>query len=403
MKRILFVDDDLNVLKGLERSLYKMSREWEMEFVDSGARALNVMARKPFDVVVADMRMPVMNGAELLNQVMQNYPRTVRLILSGHADNDMVLKCVGSTHQYLSKPCDPDMLRQTIERAAALERTLESQTLRQLVSQMQRLPSLPSLYIEIVEKIKSPEVPLQDIAAIVAKDIGMTAQLLKLVNSAFFGLSQEISSAEAAVSYLGIDTIKSLVLSIHTFSRFNAIHIPGFSIDELWRHSMSTATAARAIALTQERNSKVADEAFSAGMLHDTGKLVLAGNFPAEYAEVLRLVDTQSLPLLIAERRVVGATHADVGGYLLGLWGLPVPVVEAIMLHHQPGLCPVKTFSPLTAVHVGDFLARENTSSGLPAPEAGLDMGYLESCGSAKCLDRWRAVVQDALDKEQNQ
>jgi DNA-binding NtrC family response regulator len=153
-KRILFVDDEAMVLDGLRRMLRPMRDEWEMEFCESGPIALAQMAVSPADVIVSDMRMPGMNGAELLTRVMELYPRTVRLILSGHADHELILKCVGSTHQFLAKPCDPEAIKATVRRAAATDGALQSDALKTLVGQMSRLPSIPTLYREIVEALK---------------------------------------------------------------------------------------------------------------------------------------------------------------------------------------------------------------------------------------------------------
>jgi DNA-binding NarL/FixJ family response regulator len=219
-KRILFADDEALVLEGLQRMLRNMRPEWDMVFVAGGAKALELMEQSPFDVVVSDMRMPGMNGAVLLGEVMKRFPRTIRLILSGHADQELILKCVGSTHQYLTKPCEPDALRAAVRRATELENSLQDQNLRQLISQMDRLPSIPSLYIEIVELLRDPDVGIQEVAEIIAKDMGMTAKILKLVNSSFFGLHRRLSSAAEAASYLGLDTIKSLVLSINAPSAY---------------------------------------------------------------------------------------------------------------------------------------------------------------------------------------
>ena len=214
-----------------------MRNEWEMEFVDNAADALARMERGGVDVVVSDMRMPGMNGAQLMTEVMKRHPQTVRIILSGHADQDLIMKCVGSTHQYLAKPCDPDALKATVGRASAMDAAMQNKTLQKLTSQMDRLPSLPSLYIEVVEKLQTPEVTLEDVAVIIAKDIGMTAKILKLVNSAFFGLRRQISGPEEAVAYLGLDTIKALVLSINAFSL-------------MVRGSRSTAKSASSVGIT---------------------------------------------------------------------------------------------------------------------------------------------------------
>jgi HD-like signal output (HDOD) protein len=394
-KRILFVDDESMVLQGLQRMLRPMRNEWDMSFVESGAQALELMAQAPFDVVVSDMRMPGMNGAELLNEVMKRHPKTVRLILSGHADQDLILKCVGSTHQYLAKPCDAETLKSTLLRATALEASLKNERIQKLVAQIDRLPSIPAIYTQIVEKLQDPEAGLDEVGAIISRDIGMTAKILKLVNSAFFGLRREVSGPAEAVAYLGLDTVKSLVLSLHAFSQFEDVKIPGFSLPALWNHSMETASFAKGIAAAEQAEGKLRDECFVAGMLHDAGKLVLACNFTEQYGAVVRLTNEKNFTMLAAEQEVFGATHADVGGYLLGLWGLPVPVVEAIALHHAPAECPAKVFSPLTAVHVADALAHEQQAPAEVGVGSPVDASYLAELHLAGRLDVWRALLKE--------
>ena len=247
-KRILFVDDEEMILEVLRRMLRPLTNEWELSFAADGDKALALMEQAPFDVVVSDMRMPGLNGAELLSEVMKRYPRTQRLIHSGYADRELILQCVGSTHQYLAKPCTVETLRGVLRRAAALDDSLGSETLKQLLGRLDRLPSIPALYVELVQKLQNPEVDLDDVAAVISKDMAMTAKMLKLVNSAFFGLQCEVNTPAEAASYLGLDTIKSLVLSIQVFSQFEDAHVPGFSLDHVWPHSLQTAMAARAVA-----------------------------------------------------------------------------------------------------------------------------------------------------------
>lgn len=383
--RVLFVDDEALVLQGLQRSMRSMRNEWEMTFVDNAAAALAFMEKTSVDVIVSDMRMPAMNGAQLLGQVMRRYPKTVRLILSGHADQDLILQCVGSTHQFLSKPCDPEQLRATVGRAMDLESKLNNERLQLLVGRMEHLPSVPSLYSEIVDLMHDPETTLEDVGNIIAKDIGMTAKILKLVNSAFFGLRRQVASPAEAVAYLGLDTIKSLVLSMHAFSQFESAQAGGFSLAELWDHSMRTAAAARWLVQMELNDRKMMDEAFVSGLLHDAGKSALAFNFPDEYGKVLVRTRTSSLTLRQAEQEAFGADHADVGGYLLGLWGLPTPVVEAIALHHQPTQSFANAFTPLTAVHVANAIISAGTA-GAPA----WDVTYLERLKLAGRVNLWR-------------
>ena len=266
MKRqVLFVDDEPLVLEGLKRMLRVLRDQWDMHFVESGEKALALLEQMPMHVVVSDMRMPGMNGAELLHGVMQKYPGTVRLILSGYADRELILGCVDSTHQYLSKPCDPEALLGAVARAAALEGALQSDRIRRLIGQMQNIPSLPSLYGEIVDRTSDPNVTLEEIAETIAKDPAMTAKILKLVNSAFFGLRRDVSSLSEAISYLGIDTIKSLVLTVNAFAQFEGKNYPGFSIDQIWGHSLSVAAGAKQIAREEGCKPRVREEAFVGG------------------------------------------------------------------------------------------------------------------------------------------
>ncbi|MFQ5753214.1 MAG: response regulator, partial [bacterium] len=219
-KRILFVDDEVNVLQGLQRMLRSMRNEWQMEFALCGQKALEIMSQTPFDMIVSDMRMPGMDGAELLNEVMQRYPDIVRIILSGQASKEEIIKSIGPTHQYLPKPCDAEKLKATIARAFAQHDLLKDRKLKELVSRMKSLPSLPSLYLELQKELQSLEVTMAKVGEIISKDVGMTAKILQLINSAYFGLPVHVSSAVHAAKLLGPEIIKSLVLSVQIFSMF---------------------------------------------------------------------------------------------------------------------------------------------------------------------------------------
>jgi len=394
-KRILFVDDDPLVLQGMERAFRRMRAEWDMVFAESAEQALALMAEEPFDVVVSDMHMPAMNGPALLTEVMQRYPKTVRLILSGTADQELIMKCVGSAHQFLAKPCDLQSLKATVERTLKLASSLQNEAIRRLVSQMNRLPTMPSLYVKLVDLLQTPDFSLEQVGDLVAQDLAMTAKLLQLVNSAFFGLARRISNPAEAVAYLGVDMVKTLVLSLDTFDQFATVSCSGLSMEQLWHHCLETAGAAKVIARAEESATKLVDEAFLGGLLHDVGKLVFAANFGGQYRQVVRLAETGEITLAEAERQSFQATHADVGGYLLGLWGLPVPVVEAIALHHSPEQSTTPAFSPLSAVHVANALVQELRPSGLQALPA-INLSYLELLGLSGRLEGWRRALREA-------
>jgi HD-like signal output (HDOD) protein/CheY-like chemotaxis protein len=393
IKRILFVDDEPMILQGLQRTLRCMRNEWDMAFVGSGAEALEIMAKKPFDAVITDMRMQGMNGAELLSIVMKRYPKTIRLILSGHADKELILQCVGTAHQYLAKPCEIDLLKRTLQRATTMESTLKSEKLRALVSQLECLPSIPTIYMELVDRIRDPEVSLEDVGASIAKDVGLTAQILKLVNSAFFGLSQQLSTTTEAVSYLGVETVKSLLLSVHAFAQFKDVKIEGFSIESVSTHGLETAAMAKAIALAENAENLIRDQSFVAGMLHDVGKIILASNFTAQCKRAIELSRQRPCRVWEAEQEIFGADHAEVGGYLLGLWGLPVPVVEAIAQHHQPANSLDQTFNPLTAVHVANAFIHECIDPTGGLAQDSIDLAYLNELGLPDRLGVWRETL----------
>ena len=391
--RVLFVDDDPLVLQGLRRALHGMRAQWDLQFATSGSQALALMGEQTFDAVVTDMKMPGMNGADLLEEVLRQHPQTARLVLSGHADQELVYRCVGVAHQCLSKPCDPETLRRTVQRTLDANHSLKSDVVRKLVSRMDRLPTIPALYSEMMEKLQSPEVSLEAVAAVVEKDPGLTAKLLQLVNSAFFGLSRPLANSLEALTYLGLETVKSLVLSLHVFSQYENLPCAGVSLNEVWHHSLRTAATARIIVHGQGLPTPKADAAFVGGLLHDVGRLVLACNCLEEYAETCQLALRTATPLEDAETRVLACTHAEVGGFLLGLWGLPAPVVEAIAFHHTPAASHDHDFTALTAVHAANVLDWEGRGGEVVFPRPALDLAYLADLGLEASIPIWRELL----------
>lgn len=398
MKRqILFVDDEQKVLDGLQRMLRSMRHEWEMSFVASGYEALEVLDRKPFDVVVSDMRMPGMDGAQLLTLVRERHPRVVRIILSGYSDQEMVMKSVRVAHQYLSKPCDSDSVKFTVMRAFALRNLLANEALLRVVSQIETLPSVPSVYQEVVKELHAPDASIDRIAEIMSKDISMTAKILQLANSAFFGLRQHVNSLNRALALLGLDTLVALVMSVQIFSKHEHTSVPGFSIPNLMDHSMKTGAVAKAIAKEEKQDQALVNDAFMGGLLHDVGKLILATGLTENFNDINKMVQETHCSLRQAEHQILGTTHAEVGAYLMGLWGLPDPIVEAIAFHHSPGKCVGKIFSPLTAVHVGDVLTNGGLDGGAGEAEDPLDLDYLAELHYSDRLPSWKAASEQFI------
>jgi len=400
-KTVLFLDDEARILEGLQRMLRHMRKDWDMVFEDNPHKALQLLSTRPVDVVVSDVRMPAMDGVTFLGQVKDRFPGVARIILSGHADESLTLRSVKIAHQYLAKPCEAEALKATVARACAVCDLLNNNALQAAVAGMDTLPSLPTLYSQIMTELQSPDASVQRIGEIVAGDPAMTAKILQVVNSAFFGLRRRVSDPAQAVNFLGLDTIRSLVLAIGIFSQFNAFQVKTFSIERLWGHCIETADLARTIARCETETKQLVEDAFLAGLLHDTGKLVLVANAPDLYRQALEAAESGVLPLWQAEQQVFGASHAEVGAYLMGLWGLPDQIVAAIAFHHQPAHFAGEDFHALTAVHGADALLAEAAQGHDGPPSVRIDPDYLARLKLTDHLDGWRVQCRGALEGSQ--
>ncbi len=392
MKNLLFVDDEPKVLQGLQRQLHSMRKEWNMNFIDGGQKALDFMATHRVDVIISDMIMPGMDGSQLLTEVTKHHSNTVRIVLSGHAGREAVLRLVGPAHQYLAKPCDAVELRNAIARAFALRDLLCNDQLKQLATRVKCLPSLPALHHQLTAEFQKEDPSIERIGEIITRDIGMTTKILQLVNSAFFGLPQPINNPTEAVMYLGLTTVRSLVLSLQVFSQFDQKLNQGFSLDALAHHCWMTGVVASRVAQAERKDTRMRDQCFLAGLLHDVGQLILATGLPEEYMKVLQIAKDQNQSVGQAEREHFGATHADVGAYLLGLWGLPNPIIEAVAMHHSPSLCVVQEFSPVIAVHVADVFVHEQSGTNTELPPPVMDAAHITLLGLADRIETWRSV-----------
>ncbi len=393
--RVLFVDDEINVLSGLRRMLRGQRNEWDMLFANSGNEALQLLEQTPCDVIVSDMRMPGIDGAELLSRVAEQYPHTVRLVLSGQSEHERIFRAVGPAHQFLSKPCDEKELVATIRRACSLQSHLQDKSLRNVVSQVGSLPSLPELYKRLVVELEADDTSVEKVGEIIESDLGMSAKVLQLVNSSFFGLPQHVACPKHAVSLLGLNVIRPLCLTAGAFSQYEDSLVDGFSLSVAIDHSLQVATVARRIADSEHSPPQLIDDAFIAGMLHDIGKLILASKLTTQFRQAVALSMAESLPLWQAEYQVLGTTHAEIGAHLLDLWGLPTPIVEAVAFHHRPEHSKHDGFAPLTAVYVANKLLSHD-SHGIDGANDEMNKDYLNSIRLQDRMEAWRPLVGSA-------
>lgn len=397
-RKILFVDDEPCVLDGLRRMMHAMRNDYETDLVESGEVALESMSREDFDVIVSDMRMPGMDGAELLAEVKSRHPKAVRIALSGQTDKAVIYRCLAPTHQFLAKPCSAETLKSTLKRACTLRDMMNMEKLKELLTGMESLPSLPSVYNELVKELQSSDTSIKRVEQIISRDLGMVTKIMQMVNSAFFGLRKHVSSPGQAIVLLGLDTIKALVLSAQVLTQFNQSELEGLSLESLWQHSMAVGGLAKQIAKTETTEQEAVDKAFIAGMLHDVGKLVFATKLPDDYRRALSVAKEEKIIPAEAERQVISASHAEVGGFLLGLWGFDESIVEALVYHHNPKNNLTKAYSSLTAVHAANAFVYEGDDQSGPNPK--LDISYFTEIGLENRLLVWREICRGMKQKE---
>ncbi len=392
--RILIVDDEVTLLRLMKLGMRSMAGEWDMHFAESGEAALELINQQPFDVVITDMRMPGMNGAQLLNLVLRDHPKTVRIILSGYADLNEVVNSVGLTHQFLDKPCSLEDLKNCLRRVTNVQGHLNHAKIRGATAGMKNLPSLPKVYLEIADAIQSPDCSTELIAEIASKDPGLSAKLLQLSNSAFFGFGRKVYSVDEAVQLLGVSIIQSLALATPLYSSFDQRKCPGFPLEQIWDHSAEVAVLGRTLFRRHMDDPQLAEQAFAAGIMHDLGKLILADSLGEEYSAVLKESCVTRTPLHLVEQKYLNTTHAEVGAYLLAIWGLPIPLVEAVACHHHPHRTGTKEVCLPGIIHIADAL--QHTQPGhpdmVPTPP---DADYLKLVHLNEHFEMWQQELAD--------
>lgn len=347
--RILFVDDEVNLLLGLRRMLRSQRDVWEVDFAEGGEEALGKLAAQPFDVLVSDMRMPGMDGSQLLAAARERHPRTTRIILSGHAHRDMIISAIGPTQQYLSKPCDATTLISTLNRVLAVRELLADPGLQEVFGGVGSLPKPPAIYEQMLALAADPECRMSDVVEVIEGDVATSADVLRLLNSAYFGMPHRVETVERAVSLLGLETIQALAVAGAVFRSDRALP-PGLDETELSARGIAVGSAARRLATELGWHKERVTDAFFAGLLHEVALPALVAARPEGWPPVQQVVaaalaatpgpgagpDDGVARVAAAEREHLGCTASRGSAYLLGLWGFSQPVVEALAWLDEP-------------------------------------------------------------------
>jgi HD-like signal output (HDOD) protein len=358
-QRVLFVDDEAAILEGLRAVLRPHRREWDMVFALGGPAGLQEVISSKFDVVVTDMRMPILDGAALLTRVKELQPHAVRLVLSGQTDPQTALKSVFTAHQFLAKPCDTEKLRNVVKRCCELNELLFSDELKSLAGDVSVLPAAPTTYLAISKALADPSSSIGDVARIVEREPTLCAKVLQVANSAFFGLPRAVSSVSQAATYLGTLALRDLSLAMEAMSRLQSgkQKLPAASYAAFQINALAVGLLGRRWFASDRRK---ADDAFVAGMLRDMGHLVLA----------TRQGSGTSDP----------EQHAALSAYLLGLWGIPHAVLEAVAFHENPERVEHDALEVMDVVHLADYVVSTLAPSPFQAPPT-CDLARLERLG----------------------
>lgn len=352
---VLFIDDDKDVIESLKRATYSMRKKWKIFYASGGKEGIDLLRKERIDVVVSDLRMPGIDGTKTLEFARDNNPETIRLSLSGYSNETAILKTTSLAHQFISKPANPKIIIDKILSSCEARSYLCNPDLNRFVSGIGSLPTLPEMFVKLEKEIAKPNFSIKKIADLILTDPGISAKILQVVNSGFFGLPIRITKIDSAISYLGINIVKALVLHATTYNAENADSSTARKeIEKIGAHSLGAAKAAEKICKAIGLKGEIADDSFLSGILHDIGKLILLKKY---ISDSVRIPEEVSGKIEI-ETHSFGFNHAEAGAFLLGIWGLPDEVVKATAYHHDPNESQDFGKSPLLAVYLSNILTQ---------------------------------------------
>lgn len=398
-KNILFVDDTENVISGISRQLRPYRDQWQLFFAQSGAQALQIMAEQPIDLIVSDMMMPGMRGDELLKTVRERYPGIVRMILSGYADENTLTQSLEIAHQYLSKPCNSDVLREAISQIFKIQACVSNPRIANGVGDANRLPSLPKIYHELNAAIADDTTTSQVVADIFARDMVLSAKLLQLVNSPYFGLNRVVSNLTDAVNLIGLRRLNSLVLSVHIKTAFPVENPAMIRIMELlWEDAGRVAELSRLIAISENQQEDRPDQAYMGGLLHNMGLLIFLSRGGEKMQALIEQVKNTNTPVPELENAIFGFTRSEAAAYILSLWKIPPRIIEAVLLQSSPNDSDYDGINALTAVHVASCLLKPSVMRDCDRLfEMKLDNRYLDRIGKIERVANWQILAKKII------
>jgi HD-like signal output (HDOD) protein len=393
LKRILVLTDNRADSESTTPAFADLPFGWKAHFSSSPADALCVLSQVEFDLLFVDLNDGPLAGVQFLHEVWQRHPQVIRFLLGATYDSDVMLTCVMGGHQFLQKPLSVPSVRAALDRAELMDRMLQDKAVQGIVSRIRTFPSRPTIYVEVMKELRSPNASAITVGEIVSRDMAISTKLIQVINTAPFGLLQPVTTPADAVLMLGMEITASLVLGIEAFARLDNIKPLYFSIDQVWRHCQNVALTSKRIAELFSSDREVAHDAFTSGLLHDLGKVALAMNLEEQYKTTVTRAQQKKIRESEAEKELLGATHAEAGAYLLSLWGLPATIVEAVGMHHCPAGRLDRDFSATAAVHLANTLEYARHCLETNRPEFLMDLDYPEAFSLHEYGDALREIA----------
>lgn len=349
MITILLVDDEQNVLNAIRRSMFDLGESHTLHFVPNADQALQILDQQAIDVLLSDIRMPGMGGEELLRKAYRHYPDMIRFGISGYSKRETSLALINAVHQFFAKPCEISYLLDAITRACNGRNSIRNPGLRQLLLGTGALPVQAHLLRMLIEELDCPQSSIERIGQLVSQDAGMSAKVLQVVNSAFFGLCRHVSSPAEAAGLLGPEILRTMVHTTDSFIPVEALPTGPFDLSRLWPWAVQVGETARNLALHFSRNRQIADHALIAGYLIPIGLLMYESELMYEMISQAQL---QACPFREVEREYLGISHNEIAAALADIWGFPEPVAAALRYAYHPEANLIHEFDAVCAVHV---------------------------------------------------
>ncbi|WP_320174701.1 response regulator [Maridesulfovibrio sp.] len=398
-KNILFIDNDKEQLRMLDKQLSALKKRWQVDYASNKEEAMEQLRTRPYDIIAMELNVDGFEGDELLDEIKYRQPGSIRFIISESVNSENYLKFVKYAHQFITKPYTQSELIGKIKKSLRLKNIFLNERAAKGIASIEELPTMPELFLKLERELNKEDVLISNIGKMIGEDMSMTAGLLKLVNSPFFGLYSKVTNPEQAVTLLGLDNLKGLVLGIHLFNSTKNTKFD-FSIEELGKHCQYTALMARSIIKAEGGSNEQAEHTFLAGFLHDIGKLVLATSYPDEYSTILSIVRETNIPVPEAEKDILGFTHAEIGAYLLAIWGFDEDIIEAIYCHHKPQRLGSVDLSPAVAIHVANSFDHElRVKNSEYAPHL-LSAEWLEQNEFSSKLPEWLQICAETMEED---